>query len=545
MSTPEELRRRYSDAALGYVPRLLGLVDRNPYSRTYGSFDRSYWHYRTMDFPCGMSQEFVLPLALVYAHPFPDNEYFQSPRVRELALAGVDYARRSAHPDGSCDDYFPFERALGALVFTLYACTETVLELGEKRSEFLEFFVRRGDHLIRHNETGRLANHQALAALALYNVFMLTGEERFRRGSDDYLKIVRSWQSPEGWFQEYEGADPGYQSCSVAFLGKLFMKSGDPAILEMLNPAVDFCWHFMHPDGSYAGEYGSRNTYHFYPHGFEVMAPHNQRAAQIADHFLERALPGHSRYFNDDDRMVGHYVHDWLKSYLDFSPTRAAHPMNSRAPVRKWFEQAQIYVDINARYHAVLSLAKGGVLKVTSEKGPIYSDAGLVGETEEGEVIVSHLIDEPERRKVDADLERRIFTAAGQMCLPRQKLATPFKQIVFRVVNLTLGRFAPNLLRALLQKVLITGKPRTDWFFSRRFEFHEDRILITDALSHKPGGRRLRRLHAGSDATSIYVANSNVFQRSVLVPWVELSSLCQEVNSGKQDAAQTRQVTIP
>ena len=89
------------------------LVDRNPYSPTYGSFDRSYWHYRTMDFPCGMYQEFVLPLALVYAYDFPDNPYYRKERVKELALAGIDFARRSSHRDGSCDDYFPYERALG------------------------------------------------------------------------------------------------------------------------------------------------------------------------------------------------------------------------------------------------------------------------------------------------------------------------------------------------------------------------------------------------------------------------------------------------
>src|SRR5438270_543173 len=91
-NTSLQLRRRYSDEALRQMPRLLLMVDRNRYSPTYGCFDRSYWHYRTMDFPCGMSQEFCLPLALAYATPFPDNEYYQIERVRELACAGIDFA---------------------------------------------------------------------------------------------------------------------------------------------------------------------------------------------------------------------------------------------------------------------------------------------------------------------------------------------------------------------------------------------------------------------------------------------------------------------
>ena len=58
------------------------------------------------------------------------------------------------------------------------------------------------------------------------------------------------------------------------------------ASIDPLVKAVEFAWYFMHPDGSYGGEYGSRNTYHFYPHGFELMAPHTEKAGQIADRFL-------------------------------------------------------------------------------------------------------------------------------------------------------------------------------------------------------------------------------------------------------------------
>lgn len=540
-TAPEALRRRYTDEALRYMPRLFQMIDRNRYSPTYGSFDRSYWHYRTMDFPCGMYQEFCLPLALAYAHPFPDNPYHQVERVRELALAAVDYARTSSHPDGSCDDYFPYERALGALVFSLHACTETALVLGDRRPETLEFFCRRADYLSRHNETGQLANHQALAALALYNTHMLTGEWRFHEASAAYANIVRSWQSPEGWFQEYEGADPGYHSCTIAFLAKLYRKSGDESILQMLNPAVDFAWHFMHPDGSYAGEYGSRNTYHFYPHGFEVMAPHNPRAAQVADTFLEKALPDRTRYFNDDDRMCAHYLYDWMQSYLDFSPVRSSEPLNARAPVRRTFEQARIHVEITPRYHAVLSLAKGGVLKVFTENGPLYSDTGLIGRTADGTVIVSHIVDDYDV-KMDAETGR--FSAAGTMCRRKHRLATPLTQIAFRLVNLALGRFAPNLLRALLQKILITGKRRTDYRFSREFELLPERITIRNRLEKPAGAPPLESVHTGSDATSIYVANSNVFQASVLLPWRELAALRDGVNA-TGNGEETVEIAIP
>lgn len=76
-------RDLFAELAMSYVPHLAGLVDRNPYSRTYGCFDREYWHYRTRDFACGMSQEFVLPFALLYAQKCPGNRWFGLERMRD------------------------------------------------------------------------------------------------------------------------------------------------------------------------------------------------------------------------------------------------------------------------------------------------------------------------------------------------------------------------------------------------------------------------------------------------------------------------------
>ena len=185
------MRERYISEALPYIPRLLQLIDRNPYSPTYGCFDRSYWHYRTMDFPCGMYQEFVLPLTLCFLNDYPGNKFYQKERLRELSIAAIRYANKGSYKDGTCDDYYPFERAMGALVFSLYACTESYMLLGLDDIEIVDFFKRRGDYLGRKNETGQLSNHQALAALALYNIYLLTGEEKYKKYSEDSTKAEK------------------------------------------------------------------------------------------------------------------------------------------------------------------------------------------------------------------------------------------------------------------------------------------------------------------------------------------------------------------
>src|SRR5215210_4816285 len=123
--------------ALAQIPKILSLQDRNPHSATFGCFDRNFWHYKIIDFPSGMSQEFVWPLALAITSDIPGNPYYQREALREWVAAGILYAARSAHADGSCDDYFPFEKAGGAAAFPLLASLETYALLNLHQPEML------------------------------------------------------------------------------------------------------------------------------------------------------------------------------------------------------------------------------------------------------------------------------------------------------------------------------------------------------------------------------------------------------------------------
>jgi hypothetical protein len=526
---PPGHRDWYAFEALRALPRILLMIDRNPLSRTYGCCDREFWHYKTVDFPCAMNQEFCLPLALAFACDFPHNPYRGLTRLRDLVEGILEYAAKTTRPDGSCDDYFPFEKALGANVFTTYAMAESYRILKLTREDLLECLRRRADWLCANNESGQLANHQAFAALALYTVFEVTGVERYREASNRFRDIILSWQNQEeGWFQEYEGADPGYHSCSIAFLAKLYQKSGDASLIEPLKRAVEFAAHFMHPDGSYAGEYGSRNTYHFYPHGFEVLSSTSATAGRIAETYLQRAMPERRRYFNDDNRMCAHYVYDWMQAWLDYNPVRQGMLDESRGPFTTWLPHARLFIKKTGSYYAVASLAKGGVIKVFDAAGPLQSDTGPMLRTTDGHVLVSHLVDE---WHVEVDESAGRIVTSGPMSFRRSQLPSPVKQIIFRAMNLTLGRFNPHLVRRMLQKVLITGKPRSAVILRRTLEFTSGNVAITDEIDARGCDYSFDRLMVGTDATSIYVANSTNYQESVLLPWQDLHEYLPALNA--------------
>ena len=493
-----------------------------------------------MDFPCGMSQEMVLPLALAYAREYPDNKYYHTERLKELSEAAIRYMIKSSHKDGTCDDYFPYERAMGALVFSLYAATEAYQVIGMQDDEVENFFLKRVHHLEKENETGRLSNHQALAGLAAYNVFCITGDDKARKTAEDRVALTLSWQDQdEGWYQEYEGADPGYHTCTIDFLAKYLQKRSvrgeqtEHTVLQSLVKAVDFSWYFMHPDGSYGGEYGSRNTYHFYPHGFELLAPHTEKAGQIADAFLKSADLD-KRYHNDDDRMTAHYAYNFMQAWEDYHPKRP-NPINEAKACTngKWMPSAKIFVNWNTsesgdiQNYLITNQSKGGVLKIFDSRGCIASDTGLIGELTDGTIVVSHLIQQDSKFTENFDKTLSTLEVQGDFCIRKANGMTVFKQLLLRLWLVTIGRFNANLTRSIVQKIAITGKPKTSYRFKRVISVNSKEVKVTDFISEN---MPLKRLSIGSDATSIYVANSLVFQESRLTPWqhANLSSLPTE-----------------
>jgi len=88
-------------------------------------------------------------------------------------------------------------------------------------------------------------------------------------------------------------------------------------------------------------------------------------------------------------------------------------------------------------------------------------------------------------------------------------------------------------VRGILQEVLITGKPRTDVMFERRFRFEDAGILIENVVNAEKTEQQFASMATGSDATSIYVANSNTFQESVLLPWNDFDEHIPTLNSAR------------
>ncbi|HIK16493.1 MAG TPA: hypothetical protein IGS53_14590 [Leptolyngbyaceae cyanobacterium M33_DOE_097] len=517
MGTAVQQRDLFAREAIAQIPKILTLLDRNRHSPTYGCFDRNFWQYKIIDFPSGMSQEFVLPLALAYHTDISGNAFYQQAVLRDWVEAGILYAAQSAHIDGSCDDYFPFERAGGAAAFSLLACIDSYRLMGLNNPKAIAFFERRADWLAHHHESGQLTNHQALIVLCLMMLQQLVGGDRWQSAVQERLERVLTWQNPEGWFQEYEGCDPGYHTLTISCLGRIYEQNPDPRIKEALIKAVNLAAEFVHPDGSYSGEYASRNTYNFFPHGFELVGRWYPEALRINDQFLNGLANGLAPCYADD-HIIGHHTWNYLLAWRDFVSDRPAPQPRPQGQV--WFKNAGLLIDRRGSTELYIALNKGGVFKLFRDGKLIASDTQFSVQVQQGRKrrnAVAHLVGAYETQVNPDQIEIR-----GNLGWAKQKQMTPLNLMILRVVMLTVGRFFPNLIRKLLQKMLITGKKAAPFRFYRQLQWQDGQWQLSDDLQ-ADSWQVVEQVGIGCDQTSIYVVMSRTFQAGQLQPWLDLT----------------------
>ncbi|MCP4725300.1 MAG: hypothetical protein GY863_09705, partial [bacterium] len=179
--------------------------------------------------------------------------------------------------NGSFDQWYPYEYSVGTTAFTLYPVTESYILIKDRldktfQNELISSFKKGADFILKNDEKhGFISNHQAGMALALYNVYLITSEERYKTGSDNILSRILMNQSEEGWYAEYGGADPGYESLGIYYLANLWKRSRNPELLESLKKSIDFYTYLIKPNRTVGGLFGSRNTELFFPSGFEIL----------------------------------------------------------------------------------------------------------------------------------------------------------------------------------------------------------------------------------------------------------------------------------
>jgi hypothetical protein len=515
----------YELAILQEAPRMLGMLDRQAGSRTAGCADRTYWAWKFTDFAGSRFQECACVLSQLYTRPFAGNVFHQNDALLGWIELALDWWRHAQHPDGSFDEAYPFERSLAATAFTAFYVSEAVAELGPRlgearRGATVKTLARAGRWLIENDEThGFLSNHLAAAAAALRNIHELTGEERFAARARHFIDKVLDRQSAEGWYLEYGGADPGYQTHGSFYLARIWQKTQDPRLLASLGRAVAFQAHFVHPDGSLGGEYTSRNTQTYYPAAFEMLAGADGNASWIAETQRHHVMSGRVA----DLRSVDPYNYFVFLNNFAFAARALAETaaLPPRAPEVEggslWLPECGLLKVRRRRYDAFVGTKKGGVLKVfdRERRALVFADCGYVGSTKTGAAATT----QQEGGSAAVHVDAAEVQIAGGIFMVSRPVMTPMRFGAFRAFMASVGRFRAiaSWIKSLLVKVLITKKAELDVRFARTIRFDEQGVRVEDRLVGA-GGRRIEALTWTPSFTTIHMGSSRYFVEHELSP---------------------------
>jgi hypothetical protein len=509
----------YSRAILEQAPRVLSLLDRERLSPTAGCMDRTYWAWKFVDFPGARYQEGLCVLAFLHSTNVVGNPFYGSPALAEWIASGLRFWSKIQHRDGSFDEAYPYERSLAATAFTSFYVSEALGLAGDALPRDVvtrtdETLARAGRWLCRNDEThGFLSNHLAAAAAALRLIHERTGDSAFRNRSGYFTARILARQSSEGWYEEYGGADPGYQSHGSFYLARLWELTQDDELAASLERAMTFLAHFVHADGSIGGEYASRNTQTYYPAAFEIFARRSGAASWIAETMRPsvtsaaaaglRAIDVHNLF-----PVLNNLVFAYRAGAGGAEPVEPAEP--SAAEPMVWFPHAGIARVRRDRYDAYVGVSKGGVVKVFDRRAQrlAYSDCGYIGALPGGAVATTQFDD----RDRCAHVKPNRVEVSGGFIEASRPVMRPVRFAAFRLFSLTVGRLAgaARWLKNQLVRTLIYRRRPLDARFRRVLEFQDDSVTVIDEL----GGRALARficLEWGELFTTIHMGSARYF----------------------------------
>jgi hypothetical protein len=299
----------YREKTLLEVPRILGFIDKNEGSETFGCADRYYWHYKFHDYANARFQEVAYLLALLFKNEFPQDPFFKNEKVLQWAFAAVKFWLGMRNSDGSVNEAYPFERSFCATALGCYAVTEALLILGAY--DTADSLKKTGLWLARNNNP-QVSNQTIGAAASLYNIYILTKDRFFKDAAHAKLSALIKSQDRNGFFPEYGAVDIGYQTLTLSLLCAYYKKSADPAALDSIKKGVLAVEGVIDENGAFDYSLTSRKTQFLYPYGFacsknSVIERHinGLKAGCILE-------PGWL-----DDRYVIPLATDYLKYYLE------------------------------------------------------------------------------------------------------------------------------------------------------------------------------------------------------------------------------------
>ncbi len=501
------------------LPKLIAMVNMDPESKTFGFADRQFWAWKTTDFPNGTYQGVCHTFSVAIKLNLLEKEL-----GLKLINACILALPKIQNPNGSVEEAYPREDSFCVTALVAFDCLSAIEHLGsliskKEKKELLNCIRPLISFISKNDETHAIiSNHLATGVAAIWLWNKLLGEDNPR--GDELLKIILDNQSKEGWYLEYQGADPGYQTLCTYYLSAALKAKKDVKLIDSLNRSLDFLQHFIHPDGTIGGIYGSRNTEVFYPGGISSLANEDLNASFIENIFLENGVSANSIFPDSIDREnLIPLINSFSFAALHFKETQKPSELGFTSKDLE-FEETGLKVFSNDEYLFYLNYKKGGVFKLFNlrTKNLDAKDHGLI--LEKGKKSYNNQVFDEKAKWNGGEIKSSFF-------LSKESYPSHFQFLLIRFFTLTIFRFRflRESFKSAVVNLLITGKskmPNSENL--RKVVFEKEKVLISDSFK-ATGKYKLKRTNSYK---AIHMASSGYSTGSSLI---DLPSSKVEYNS--------------
>ena len=512
--------RYFSKIALQSTRRALNLLDRDCFSKTFGCFDRYYWHFKTKDFPSSSYQMGVEFLSRLWNFSLEGHSFYKNPQLLNWIKAGIKYTCSIQHNDGSFDEWYPNERGWAGptsyvihSLINAYQITESELDEHLKRKA-RDCFFRASQFLLKQKEGAKLANHFALFLLSLYEISQVIPESGIKSDFENYLNQFESLVSEEGWSIEYDNVDFGYNLATLSFLARLHKIYPEPLLKKYAEKKFCFLSYFFYPDGSFGG-LGSRETGHLYPYALQYWAQSIELARSIGYHLWEKKSYENLAPSDQDD----HYLFYRLSEYLEADEIKnepgangkAALPFLSKSPFKKYFPESGFFVKKASTFYFVANMKKGGCLRIynTKTKKCLLKNNGWIAKLKTKSQITNCW--HSENNKIEITDNK--ISVSGKSAFFSQKYFNSLNFVIFRLISMTAMNYRIAFtLKKLVRWLLIMRRKKSKYYFKRSIQFKNNEIHIVDFIKC---AQAIQIFYGGAFSVR-YVPQSNYFEMSDL-----------------------------
>ena len=481
------------------LPRILSLIDRDKTSSSYGMGDRYHWAWGLIDFGNGTFQGLAHGLARLWKSnlwPYSTSNKVFLERIHSLFLGAKNLTSRS----GSLEEAFPNEGSYCVTALVAFDLLST-LELLEEdidikmRDEWIEIIRPMINYLQIADESHALiSNHLATAVAALVLWMKLAKSNIVEKKARLLLDRILSNQSSEGWFEEYNGADPGYQTLCTYYLISVHINKPAWNLEKPLARSIDFLWNFAHPDGSFGGLYGSRYTRFYIPAGVLALSKQNKKALALS-RFMAKSINSKkviTLSSIDEPNLIPLFnSYCWAASLMEeekLSEDIPVLPSLSKEPFSLYFSEAGLFIDRGIDYFTIINTSKGGIIYHYLNGVPKLIDGGVVVTNKNnryGSSLSNSLVNFSDDKKTI-----EVTSKVGPMPKSRPH---PWQFLVLRLCSISLFRsfLFREWVKRILVRFLITEK--NPWPIKNTRTIYLGKSLrFKDKISNKKGFKAIK-----------------------------------------------------